>query len=209
MIHLRCPSHDHSPSHDLAMKFCSECAQPVSLLIPPDDNRPRYVCGHCGTIHYQNPKMVVGSIPLWEADGESRVLLCKRAIEPRYGYWTLPAGFMENEETTSEAAVRETVEEAGARVQLHELFSLLNVPHVHQVHMFYRATLLDLDYSAGVESLEVRLFSEAEIPWDEIAFPTVSHTLKQFFADLKRVRNEGGCYQLHTRDIRKPMRSDA
>jgi len=191
------------------MKFCSECAQPVSLLIPPDDTRPRYVCEHCGTIHYQNPKMVIGSIPLWESDGESRVLLCKRAIEPRHGYWTLPAGFMENDETTDEAAIRETMEEAGARIELHELFSLLNVPHVHQVHMFYRATLLDLDYSAGVESLEVRLFSEAEIPWDEIAFPTVSHTLKQFFTDLARIRSEGGCYRLHTRDIRKPMRQDA
>ncbi|GIZ53788.1 NUDIX hydrolase [Noviherbaspirillum aridicola] len=190
------------------MKFCSECAQPVSLLIPPDDNRPRFVCEHCGTIHYQNPKMVIGSIPLWDADGESRVLLCRRAIEPRYGYWTLPAGFMENDETTDEAAMRETMEEAGARVELHELFSLLNVPHVHQVHMFYRATLLDLDYSAGVESLEVRLFSESEIPWNEIAFPTVSHTLKQFFADLNRIKSEGGCYRLHTRDLRKPMRQD-
>ncbi|HEY8609229.1 MAG TPA: NUDIX hydrolase [Noviherbaspirillum sp.] len=188
------------------MKFCSECAQPVSLLIPPDDNRLRYVCSQCGTIHYQNPKMVIGSIPLWESEGESRVLLCKRAIEPRYGFWTLPAGFMENDETTNEAALRETMEEAGARVELHELFSLLNVPHVHQVHMFYRATLLDLDYAAGVESLEVQLFTEAEIPWDEIAFPTVSHTLREFFADRKRIRSEGGGYHLHTRDIRKPMR---
>jgi ADP-ribose pyrophosphatase YjhB (NUDIX family) len=187
------------------MKFCSECAHPVSLLVPPDDNRPRYVCEQCGTIHYQNPKMVIGSIPLWERDGESRVLLCKRAIEPRYGYWTLPAGFMENDETTCEAALRETVEEAGARVEMHELFSLLNVPHVHQVHMFYRATLLDLNYEAGSESLDVKLFSESEIPWDEIAFPTVSHTLKLFFADLNRIKSEGGGYPLHTRDLRKPM----
>lgn len=189
------------------MKFCSECAHPVSLLIPPDDNRPRYVCGQCGTIHYQNPKMVIGSIPVWERNDETLVLLCRRAIEPRYGYWTLPAGFMENDETTAEAALRETQEEAGARVELHELFSLLNVPHVHQVHMFYRATLLDLDYQAGVESLEVQLFAESEIPWDDIAFPTVGHTLKFFFADLARIKNEGGTYALHTRDIRKPMRS--
>ena len=188
------------------MKFCSECAHPVSLLVPPDDNRPRYVCQQCGTIHYQNPKMVVGSIPVWEQDGETRILLCKRAIEPRYGYWTLPAGFMENEETTSEAALRETFEEAGARIQLHELFSLLNVPHVHQVHMFYRATLLDLDYQAGTESLEVALFAESEIPWNEIAFPTVSNTLKFFFAALARVRDEGASWELHTRDLRKPMR---
>lgn len=190
------------------MKFCSECAHPVSLMVPPEDNRPRYVCAQCGTIHYQNPKMVIGSIPVWDHDGDIRVLLCKRAIEPRYGYWTLPAGFMENNETTSEAAIRETEEEAGARVRLHELFSLLNVPHVHQVHMFYRATLLDLDYAAGTESLEVRLFGEAEIPWDDIAFPTVAYTLKFFFEDLARVKCDGGAYTLHMRDIYKPMRQD-
>jgi ADP-ribose pyrophosphatase YjhB (NUDIX family) len=184
------------------MKFCSECAHPVALLVPPDDNRPRYVCGQCGAIHYQNPKMVVGSIPVWEQDGAVSVLLCKRAIEPRYGYWTLPAGFMENNETTAEAAVRETEEEAGARVRLHPLFSLLNVPHVHQVHMFYRATLLDLNYAAGTESLEVGLFSEADIPWDNIAFPTVAHTLKFFFSDLVKIK-EGGNYGFHAHDIIK------
>lgn len=186
------------------MKFCSECAYPVSLQVPPDDNRPRYVCNGCGTIHYQNPKMVVGSIPAWEQEGDTRVLLCRRAIEPRRGYWTLPAGFMENNETTSEAARRETLEEAGARIELHELFSLLNVPHVHQVHLFYRATLLDLDYAAGIESLEVRLFAESDIPWDDIAFPTVAQTLKFFFSDLARVR-EGGSYGFHSRDIFKPL----
>ncbi len=186
------------------MKFCSECAHPVSLQTPPDDNRPRYVCSHCGVIHYQNPKMVIGSIPVWEQDGETRVLLCKRAIEPRYGYWTLPAGFMENEETTADAAARETEEEAGARIEIHQLFSLLNVPHVHQVHMFYRATLLDIDYAAGIESLEVKLFTEAEIPWKDIAFPTVGHTLKFFFADLAKVRN-GGSYDFHSLDITKPI----
>ena len=120
------------------MKFCSECAHPVVLAIPEGDNRPRYVCTHCNTIHYQNPKLVVGSIPVWERDGELQILLCKRAIEPRYGYWTLPAGFMENEETTEQAAQRETEEEAGANVELGPLFSLLNVAHVHQVHLFYR-----------------------------------------------------------------------
>jgi ADP-ribose pyrophosphatase YjhB (NUDIX family) len=192
------------------MKFCSECAHPVALQVPPDDNRPRYVCGQCGTIHYQNPKMVIGSIPVWDHDGDTRILLCKRAIEPRYGYWTLPAGFMENNETTTEAASRETFEEAGARIELHALFSLLNVPHVHQVHMFYRATLLDLNYEAGTESLEVKLFSEAEIPWDDIAFPTVSYTLKFFFADLARIKRErDGNYLLHTQDIFKPLRQSA
>lgn len=159
-------------------------------------------------IHYQNPKMVIGSIPVWERDGETRVLLCKRAITPRYGYWTLPAGFMENSETTSEAAQRETFEEAGARVVLHELFSLLNVPHVHQVHLFYRATLLDLNYQAGIESLEVELFTESDIPWDDIAFPTVAHTLRLFFADHNRIKREGGAYSLHAHDILKPMSPD-
>jgi ADP-ribose pyrophosphatase YjhB (NUDIX family) len=186
------------------MKFCSECAHPVALLVPPDDNRPRYVCRQCGVIHYQNPKMVIGSIPVWEKDGEVKVLLCKRAIEPRYGYWTLPAGFMENDETTAQAALRETEEEAGARIELHSLFSLLNVPHVCQVHMFYRASLLDLNYAAGVESLDVKLFSEAEIPWDDIAFLTVAHTLRFFFADLAKVK-EGGSYGFHTHDIVKRM----
>ncbi len=143
---------------------------------------------------------------MWEQDGKVSVLLCKRAIEPRHGYWTLPAGFMENNETTNDAALRETEEEAGANIQLHSLFSLLNVPHVHQVHMFYRATLLDLNFKAGIESLEVKLFSEPEIPWDDIAFPTVAHTLKFFFSDLAKVR-QGGTYDFHTYDIIKPMRA--
>ncbi|WP_025918040.1 NUDIX hydrolase [Herminiimonas sp. CN] len=184
------------------MKFCSVCAHPVALSIPPDDNRPRFVCPQCGTIHYQNPKMVVGSIPVWEREGETRVLLCKRAIEPRHGFWTLPAGFMENDETTADAALRETHEEAGANIILHGLFSLLNVPHVHQVHMFYRATLLDLNYLAGPESLEVSTFSESQIPWDEIAFPTVARTLRFFFEDNKKV-GRGEKYGFHAYDIDK------
>lgn len=186
------------------MKFCSECAHPVSLSIPDGDNRPRHVCAACGTIHYQNPKMVVGSIPVWEADGKPQVLLCTRAIEPRYGYWTLPAGFMENDETTAQAAARETVEEAGAHIELGNLFSLLNVQRVHQVHLFYLARLLDLDFAPGVESLEVRLFAEDDIPWDELAFPTVRTTLELFFADRARIR-EGGSYGVHTGDINRPM----
>ncbi|MCH8620624.1 NUDIX hydrolase [Undibacterium sp. TS12] len=187
------------------MRFCSECATPVVLQIPVDDTRERFVCPSCSTIHYQNPKMVVGSIPAWEENGVTKILLCKRAIEPRLGYWTLPAGFMENNETTSQAAQRETAEEAGANIKLHDLFSILNVPHVHQVHLFYRATLLDLNYAAGVESLEVALFSEEQIPWDDIAFPTISHTLKFFFNDLARVK-EGGQFRVHEYDIFKPMR---
>jgi ADP-ribose pyrophosphatase len=158
------------------MKFCSVCGHGVSLSIPPGDNRERFVCGSCGTVHYQNPRNVVGTVPVWD----DKVLLCRRAIEPRYGYWTLPAGFMEMGETTAEAASRETLEEAGARVEVQSLFSLLNVPHVHQVHLFYMARLLDLDIEAGEESLEVKLFEEHEIPWDEIAFPTVGQTLRSF-----------------------------
>lgn len=182
------------------MKFCSECAHPVTLLIPPDDNRLRHVCQHCGAIHYQNPKMVIGSIPVWEANGQPHILLCRRAIEPRHGYWTLPAGFMENNETTAQAALRETEEEAGANIQLHELFSLLNVPHVHQVHLYYRASLVDLDYAAGTESLEVKLFAEPDIPWEELAFQTVAYTLQRFFADAARVR-AGGSFGFHAIDI--------
>jgi len=188
------------------MKFCSECAHPVTVAIPEGDNRPRYVCTQCGTIHYQNPKMVIGSIPVWEQDGELKVLLCKRAIEPRYGYWTLPAGFMENEETTGQAAVRETEEEAGANVELGNLFTLLNVAHVHQVHMFYLARLLDLDFAPGIESLDVQLYAEHEIPWDDLAFPTIRTTLELFFADRRQVLG-GGSYGFHSRDITRPMRA--
>ena len=189
------------------MKFCSECAHPVTVAIPEGDNRPRFVCTNCGTIHYQNPKMVIGSIPVWEQDGELKVLLCKRAIEPRYGYWTLPAGFMENGETTSAAAARETEEEAGANVELGNLFTLLNVVHVHQVHLFYLARLVDLDFAPGIESLDVQLFSESEIPWSDLAFPTIRTTLELFFADRAQMREAGGAYGFHTRDIAGPMRA--
>lgn len=186
------------------MNFCSDCGQPVSLETPPDDNRLRHVCGACGTIHYQNPKLVVGSIPLWLRSGQPQVLLCRRAIEPRRGYWTLPAGFMENAETTEEAAERETLEEAGARIALQGLFSLMNVPHVHQVHLFYRAELLDLAFAAGTESLEVKLFRETEIPWQEIAFPTVSQTLELFLGDLAG-QQEGRPFGFHCMDIRRRL----
>ncbi|MES3025630.1 MAG: NUDIX hydrolase [Pseudomonadota bacterium] len=188
------------------MKFCSECAHPLALLIPEGDNRPRFVCAQCATIHYQNPKMVVGSIPVWEQDGELKVLLCKRAIEPRLGFWTLPAGFMENNETTAEAAIRETEEEAGANIALGGLFTLLNVAQVHQVHLFYMARLLDLDFAAGIESLEVKLFSEREIPWDELAFQTIRTTLELFFADRVKMQEGGGAYGFHSQDIVRPMR---
>ncbi|MBR8357042.1 NUDIX hydrolase [Burkholderia vietnamiensis] len=180
------------------MKFCSVCGHEVIARIPQGDNRERFVCDHCGTIHYQNPRNVVGTVPVWG----DQVLLCRRAIEPRYGFWTLPAGFMEMGETTAEAAARETLEEAGARVEIQNLFTLLNVPHVHQVHLFYLARLVDPDYEAGEESLEVKLFDEADIPWDEIAFPTVSQTLRFFFAD-----RAAGDYGVHTGDIFRSLRN--
>lgn len=164
------------------MKFCSDCGARVSFRVPPGDRLPRHVCDACGAIHYQNPRMVVGSLPVW---GE-RILLCRRAIEPRLGFWTLPSGFMENGETTAQAAVRETLEEANARVELGPMYTLYNVPHVDQVHIVYRATLLDLDFSPGEESLDVALFEEKDIPWEEIAFRTLALTLRHFFEDLRR-----------------------
>ena len=187
----------------LIMKFCSECAHPVTLKIPPDDNRLRFVCDHCHTIHYQNPKLVVGSLPIWKENGKEKILLCRRAIEPRYGFWTLPAGFMENGETTCQAAMRETVEESGANIELHELFSIINVTHVDQIHLFYRATLLDLNYAAGVESLEVAMFSESEIPWDQIAFQTVIQTIQYYFEQTRAADNRAP-FKLYCSDIFKP-----
>ena len=181
-------------------RFCSVCSQPITRRIPPGDNRERDCCDHCGAIHYVNPRPVVGAIPLWE----ERVLLCRRAIEPRYGKWTLPAGFMEIGETTSEGAVRETLEEAGARIEIGPLFSMIDVPHVEQVHLFFRARLLDLDFAAGEESLEVRLFTEAEVPWPELAFRTVSSTLRLFFEDRKQ-----GTFLTHTGAILPPERAPA
>jgi ADP-ribose pyrophosphatase YjhB (NUDIX family) len=154
----------------------------VTVRVPDGDNRVRACCDRCGAIHYVNPRPVVGTIPVWG----DRVLLCRRAIEPRYGKWTLPAGFMEVGETTADGAVRETLEEAGARVELGPLFTMLDVPHVQQIHIFFRATLVDTAFAAGDESLEVRLFGEHEIPWDEMAFRTVSTTLRHYFADHRR-----------------------
>jgi ADP-ribose pyrophosphatase YjhB (NUDIX family) len=150
--------------------------------VPPGDNLPRWVCDQCGEIHYQNPRLVVGSVP----EFEGRLLLCRRAIEPRYGYWTLPAGFMENDESTAQAALRETLEEAGAQVELGEPFTLISVPHVNQVHLFYRARVRGLEFNPGEESLEVALWDEATIPWKDIAFRTVGLTLKRWFADRAR-----------------------
>ncbi|HYL89332.1 MAG TPA: NUDIX hydrolase [Burkholderiales bacterium] len=174
------------------MKFCANCGAKVVQRVPPGDSLPRWVCDECGEIHYQNPKLVVGTIP----DHEGRILLCRRAIEPRYGYWTLPAGFMENDESTSQAAFRETQEEAGAAIEMGEPFTLISVPRVNQVHLYYRARLKNLEFKPGEETLEVALMEEGEIPWKEIAFRTVGLTLKHWFADRGR-----GAFGFHAEDI--------
>ena len=174
------------------MKFCSNCAAPVAKRVPPGDNLPRWVCDQCGEIHYENPRVVVGTIP----EFEGKVLLCRRAIEPRYGYWTLPAGFMENGETTAQAAARETLEEAGAEVELGAPFAMVSVPYVNQVHLFYRARLRALDFKPGEETLEVALYEEERIPWKDIAFRTVGLALKRWFADRGR-----GAFGFHSEDL--------
>ncbi|WMJ07269.1 NUDIX hydrolase [Nitrosomonas sp. sh817] len=164
------------------MKYCSNCSASVELTIPEGDSLPRYVCTACNTIHYQNPKIVVGCIPEWE----DKVLICKRAIEPRRGWWTLPAGFMENNETLAQAAARETLEEANARVEIGNLFTVYSLPHISQVYFLFRARLLDLDFKPGIESLEVKLVSELEIPWDEMAFRVIHDPLKRYFEERRQ-----------------------
>jgi ADP-ribose pyrophosphatase YjhB (NUDIX family) len=168
------------------MKYCSRCGAEVYLTIPADDNRERYVCKNCGEIHYHNPKNVVGTIPVWE----NQILLCRRAIEPRKNFWTLPAGFLELQETTAEGAQRETLEETGANVDVRGLFSILNVPHIGQIHWFYIAPMQSVQFSPSTsESTEVALFSEENIPWDELAFLTVRTTLTLFFKDRAQGRD--------------------
>ncbi|MGE5103437.1 MAG: NUDIX hydrolase [Betaproteobacteria bacterium] len=164
------------------MRYCSVCGSPeIALRIPEGDTLPRDVCESCGTIHYQNPKVVVGCLPEWEG----RVLLCKRAIEPRLGLWTLPAGFLENGETLANGALRETLEEAHARVALGELYTVISLPMINQVYMMFRARLQDLGFGPGTESLEVRLFDESEIPWESLAFRTIARTLRNHFLDRR------------------------
>lgn len=174
------------------MNFCSECGHPVRVGIPDDDNRPRHICDNCHTIHYQNPKIVAGTVPVYQ----DKVLLCKRAIEPRVGYWTLPAGFMENEESTAEAAARETWEEAQARVNVQHLYMLIDTTAISQVYMLFLADLPEPEFAAGPESLEVGLFTEEEIPWDQLAFPTIEMTLRQYFEDRRQ-----GIFPMHQRQV--------
>lgn len=178
------------------IKHCRECGAAVTYRLPDDgDTKPRAVCSVCATVHYENPLTVVGTVPVWGDAGE-QVLLCKRNIEPRRGKWTLPAGFMELGETTAEGAARETDEEAGAQILMGDLFTLMNVARVGQVHLYYRARLLSDQFNPGFETIEARLFTEAEVPWEEIAFRTVRETLEHYFADRRR-----GQFDFHVSDI--------
>jgi ADP-ribose pyrophosphatase YjhB (NUDIX family) len=174
------------------MNYCSDCGQSVSRKTPDGDTHERWVCDSCGRIHYQNPLVVVGCVP--ERDG--KILLCKRAIEPRYGYWTVPAGFMELRESTVQGAMRETLEEACAEVEIGHLFAVVDVIDAGQVHLFYTARLTS-DFSPGAESLEVAMFSEDEIPWNDIAFHSGSYALKKYFED--RGQNNG----VHVHELRR------
>ncbi len=167
------------------MNFCSHCGQSVVQKIPQGDTLPRDVCESCGMIHYQNPKVVIGCVPEHE---DGRILLCKRAIEPRKGFWTVPAGFMENDETLEEGAARETREEALATVEILNLFAVVNIKHARQVHLFFRGRLLDDEIGAGDESLEVVLYQEPDIPWAELAFPSGEYALRRFLDDRKNSR---------------------
>jgi ADP-ribose pyrophosphatase YjhB (NUDIX family) len=176
---------------------CSACGAKVEYRVPEGDTHARAVCPACGHIQYQNPKVVVGSVPVWE----DRILLCRRAIEPRHGKWTLPAGFMEQQETAPEGAAREALEEANARVAIEQLYTLFSVPHISQVYLIFRARLLDLDFSPGIESLEVKLVEERDIPWDELAFASVRRTLEHFFEDRR-----AGVFLPRCGEIRPPER---
>ena len=179
------------------MNYCSECGQRVVLKVPPDDKLPRFVCEQCGTIHYQNPRMVVGCVPEWEGG----ILLCRRAIEPRRGYWTLPAGFMENNETLEACARREAQEEALADVEIGSVLSIINVPHASQVHLFYRARLVEGRFGVGHESLDAAIYTEASLPWADLAFPSVEFTLQRFLSD--RAQGREGVHVTTVQRIRR------
>jgi ADP-ribose pyrophosphatase YjhB (NUDIX family) len=176
------------------MNFCSYCGSDLQFVTPAGDNRARYVCEKCNTIHYQNPKIVAGCIAHWQ----DKILLCRRSIDPRYGLWTLPAGFMENGETSQDAAARESWEEAHAKIEQQKLFGIFNLPHISQVYMMFCGKLSDGKASPGDESLEVALYSEQEIPWNELAFPVIVEALQLYFSDRSK-----GEYRVHLVDIVK------
>jgi ADP-ribose pyrophosphatase YjhB (NUDIX family) len=177
------------------MKFCEECGGAVQLAVPAGDNLPRFVCTACGHIHYRNPRLVVGCVP----EHEDRILLCRRAIEPRRGYWTVPAGFMENGETLQQAAARESQEEALAEVTIGSLLAIVHVLHAEQVHVFFRARLPAARCAAGAESLEVALVAPADIPWGDIAFRSTDFALRRYLEDKAAGRER---HHFHTIDQR-------
>lgn len=177
------------------MNYCSHCGGPLRHAVPPGDDRPRGLCDACGRVSYRNPRLIVGTLPV---HGD-RILLCRRAIEPQYGMWTLPSGFMECGETAEAGALRETMEEARARARIERLFAVYSLDHFDQVYLLYLARLLDLDFAAGEESLDVRLFTPHEIPWDEIAFHAVTFCLRQYLEDADspatRIGSYGGAHE--------------
>ena len=192
LIHENCAATLRRMLISRSFKHCKACGGAVQYAVPPDDNRERATCTVCHAIHYENPNNVVGTVPVWG----DQVLLCRRNIEPRFGKWTLPAGFMELGESTAQGAARETDEEAGAHFEMQGLFTVLSVVRVGQVHLYFRARLLDTEFAPGPETIEAKLFSEDEIPWDELAFRTVRVTLEHFFADRKQ-----GRFEVHCADI--------
>lgn len=177
------------------IRYCNHCGADVSFAIPTGDSLPRHICNTCGHIHYENPRLVVGCVV--EFDG--RILLCRRAIEPRLGFWTLPAGFMENGETTAQAASRETFEEAGARIIIDAPFAMVSIAHINQVHLFYRGRLSSPEYSAGEESLEVDLFLAKDIPWTDLSFRSVALCLTQYLTD-----RSNGHFGFHETELPSP-----
>jgi ADP-ribose pyrophosphatase YjhB (NUDIX family) len=179
------------------LNFCSNCAHRLVLKIPEGDHLPRFVCTNCGMIHYQNPRLVLGCVPEWDG----RILLCRRAIEPRLGFWTVPAGFMENGETLQQAAARECQEEALATVEIGSLLALVSVIHAAQVHVMFRARLIAPQFAAGPESLEVALYEEADVPWGELAFPSGEFTLRRYFSDRAAGREDH-----HFAELNRPLK---
>lgn len=187
------------------MNYCKQCGEKVSLGIPENDNRERYICTVCETIHYENPNIVAGVLPVYKNHtSDDKVLLCKRAIEPRYGLWTLPAGFMENGESVEQAAVRESVEEANLSLVNLQLYTVMSLPHISQVYMIFKADITSDNFSPGIESLETQLFSEQEIPWREIAFPVMTKTLQCYFEDRKSEDENNRQYPVHNLVYQRP-----
>ena len=179
------------------MKYCSNCGEEVQLKIPEGDNRKRHCCNKCDSIHYQNPNLVVGTLPV----KENRILLCKRAINPRYGLWTLPAGFLENGETVQQGAFRETLEETATEVEIKSLYAIFDIPQISQIYMLYIAKVKKNDFQPTSESLEVKLFDQNEIPWKDLAFPFVKSVLDHYFKDVKT-----GVFSLKNETIERPVK---